>query len=141
MIGYFLAFPYQLWNNFAFPPSPSSTRRFNIPPPPPPPPPPLTMSSFHPTNAGVLPHSAATAAAACMHPAFNYMFNRPDTMPKPPLLNHRPSYFNPHQQPSTRHREISASSSSSTSSYCPDVTSGLFKIHFQKQDINNLYFS
>jgi hypothetical protein len=118
-----IAFPYQLWNNFGFPPPPSSSsnRRFNIPPPPPPP---LPISSFHQTNAGVIPHSAA-AAAACMHPAFNYIFNRPETMPKAPLINHRANYFNPYQQQSTRNREISASSSSSTSSYSPDVTSGL----------------
>jgi hypothetical protein len=62
-----------------------------------------------------------------MHPAFNYIFNRPETMTKPSLMNHRTNYFNPHQQQSTRNREISASSSSSTSSYCPDVTSGLLK--------------
>jgi hypothetical protein len=85
------------------------------------------MSSFHSTAAGVLPHPAAAAAAACMHPAFNYIFNRPETIPKPPLINHRTNYFNPPQQQSTRNREISASSSSSTSSYCPDVTSGLLK--------------
>jgi hypothetical protein len=116
-----LAFPYQLWNNFAFQP-PSSTRRFNIPPPPPPPT--LPISSFHSTTAGALPYPGA----ACMHPAFNYPFNRPETMTKPSLINHRTNYFNPHQQQSTRNREISASSSSSTSSsYCPDVTSGLSK--------------
>lgn len=62
-----------------------------------------------------------------MHPAFSYMFNRPETIPKVPLINHRTNYFNSHQQQSTRNREISASSSSSTSSYCPDVTSGIFK--------------
>jgi hypothetical protein len=61
-----------------------------------------------------------------MHPAFNYMFNRPDIMSKPTLINHQTNYFNPHHQ-STRNREISASSSSSSSasSYCPDVASGL----------------
>lgn len=118
-----LAFPYQLWNNFSFPSSSSSTRRFNIPPPPPPS---IPLSSFHSTPAGVLPHSVATAAAAaCMHPAFNYIFNRPETMPKPSLINHPTNYFNLNQQQSTRNREISASSSSSTSSYYHDVTSGL----------------
>ena len=126
-----IAFPYQLWNNFNFPSSSSSTRRFNIPPPPPP----LPISSFHPNNAGVLSHPAASAAAAaaCMHPAFNYMFNRPETMPKPPLINHRTNYYNPPQHQSSRNREVSASSSSSASSYCPDITSGLFKSFFALQ--------
>jgi len=83
------------------------------------------MSSFHSNAAGVLPHPSSTA---CMHPAFNYMFNRPDMMSKPTLINHQTNYFNPHHQ-STRNREISASSSSSSSasSYCPDVASGLSK--------------
>ena len=122
-----LALPYQLWNNFAFPSSPSSTRRYNLPPPPPPPP--MSLSSFHSSaGGGVLPHSAAAAAAACMHPAFNYMFNRPETVPKPPIINHRTNYYNPQQQQSTRNREVSASSSSSTSSsYCPDVTSSMLQ--------------
>jgi hypothetical protein len=120
----FIAFPYPLWNNFTFPTSsPSSTRRFNIPPPPPPP---LPISPYHSNAAGVLSHpAAAAAAAACMHPAFNYIFNRPETMPKTPLVNNRTNYYNPHQHQSSRNREISASSSSSTSSYCPDITSGL----------------
>lgn len=60
-----------------------------------------------------------------MHPAFSYMFNRPETLSKPPLINHRTNHFTSQQQASTRNREISASSSSSTSSYCPDVTSGI----------------
>ncbi|CAF1195999.1 unnamed protein product [Rotaria sordida] len=134
------AFPYQLWNSFGFPPSPSTARRYNIPPPPHPS---LSISSFHPTAAGVLPHSAAAAAAAaCMHPAFNYIFSRPETIPKSPLMNHQTNYFHlnqqqqqQQQQQSTRNREISASSSSSTSSYCPDVTSAKIshKLH-EKSD-------
>lgn len=85
------------------------------------------MPSYHPNPAGVLPHPAATAAAAaaCMHPAFNYMFNRPETIHKAPLINHQGNYFNMNHHQSTRNREISASSSSSNSSYCPDITSGL----------------
>ena len=119
------AYPYPLWNNFSFPSSPSSsTRRLNILPPPPPP---FSMSSFHPNAAGVLPHSAAAAAAAaCMHPAFNYMFSRPETTSKTPTINNQraSNYYNANQ--SARNREISASSSSSSaSSNCPDITSGL----------------
>ena len=119
-------FPYQLWNNFNFsspPSSSSSARRYNIPPPPP-----LTMPlpTFHPNSTGgVLPHpAAAAAAAACMHPAFNYIFNRPEaSIPKSSTVNnHRTNYFNAPSQQSTRNREISTSSSSS-SSFCPDVTS------------------
>lgn len=121
-----LAFPFQLWNSFGFPPSlappppppspSSSTRRPNIPTPAN-----LSMpiSSFHPATNGALPHSssaAAAAAAACMHPAFNYMFNRSETMSKPSSNNHRTNSSNSFQPASTRHREMSASSASSTSS-------------------------
>ncbi|CAF2932342.1 unnamed protein product [Rotaria sp. Silwood2] len=139
------AFPYQLWNNFGFPPSPSSTRRYNIPPPPPPS---LPLSSFHSTAAGVHQHSAAAAAAAaaaaCMHPAFNYIFSRPETIPKSSLINHQTNYFHinqqQQQQQSTRNREISASSSSSssTSSYCPDVASAKTSHKsYEKSDVNH----
>lgn len=120
-------FPYQFWNNFGFSSSPSSTRRYNIPPLP------LSMSlpPFHPNSTGVLQHSTAAAAAACMHPAFNYMFNRPETSaPKSSAANHRANYFNAHQ--STRNREVSSSSSSSSSFFCPDLTSNKTS---QKSDI------
>ncbi|CAF0721228.1 unnamed protein product [Adineta steineri] len=119
-------FPYQLWNNFPFPTASSSTaRRFNIPPPPPPP---LPISSFHSNAAGVLSHPAAAAAAACMHPAFNYIFNRPDIISKPSSINHQSSYFHSLQQQSTQRRGISPSSTSSSpssasSSRCPDAES------------------
>ncbi|CAM4860204.1 unnamed protein product [Rotaria socialis] len=127
-------FPYPLWNNFGFPPPSSSARRFNIPPPPTTS---LPLSSFHPNAAGVLSHQAA-AAAACMHPAFNYIFSRPETMSKPSLINHQANYYNMNQHQSTRNREISGSSSSSTSSYCPDVTSAkrLHKSH-EKCEFNH----
>lgn len=87
------------------------------------------MSSFHPNAAGVLQHpaAAAAAAAACMHPAFMNMFNRPETIPKPSLVNNqRSNYYNANQHQSSRNREISTSSSSSSaSSHCPDIASGL----------------
>ncbi|CAF1192342.1 unnamed protein product [Adineta ricciae] len=130
-------YPYQLWNSFGFPSSSSSSsasssassaaaaaaaaaaasRRFNIPQPA------LPISPFHPNAASVLTHpaAAAAAAAACMHPAFNYMFNRPDLMSKAPLINHQSPFYNSHQQQSTRNREVSASSSSSISSYASEV--------------------
>lgn len=79
----------------------------------------MPISSFHPATNGALPHSssaAAAAAAACMHPAFNYMFNRSETMSKPSSNNHRTNSSNSFQPASTRHREMSASSASSTSS-------------------------
>ena len=132
---FLLAYPYQFWNSFAFPSTPSSssaatataasTRRFNIPSPLPPP---LSIPPFHSNAASVLSHSAA-AAAACMHPAFNYMFNRPDIMSKASLMNHQSNFYNSHQQQSTRNREISASSSSSSaSSYgVSEGTSGSLK--------------
>ena len=87
-------------------------RHFNIPPP--------TPSSFHPNAPGILSHSAAAAAAACMHPAFNYIFARPETMSKSSLINHQTNYFNLYQQQSTQNRDISALSSCSNagSGFC-----------------------
>ena len=104
----------------------------------------MPLSSYHPSSTGVLPHPAAAAAAACMHPAFNYMFNRPETTPKSSVINHQTNYFNPHQQPSARNREVSASStsssSSSSSSFCPDVTSGSFQYLISQIHLPSLFF-
>ena len=111
-----LAFPYQLWNNFVFPPSSSSSaRRFNIPTPPA-----LPMSSFHSANiAGALPHAAATS---CMHPAFNYVFNHSEAMAKSSLLNHRANYSTSSQQQQPMQNHDTKGSTKSTQSR--DMKSG-----------------